>query len=87
MKVIDGGRIARKRRRLGYTQTDLAALVGYTQQYISLLERGDDSDCSEEAALKISKRLNCDLEDLFEERSTFGAPKNPSPKLGHKRVA
>lgn len=87
MKVIDGGRIARKRKRLGYTQADLAALVGYTQQYISLLERGDDSDCSEEAALKISKRLNCDLEDLFEERAIFSAPKNPSSKLGRKSAA
>ena len=68
MKVTNPKRIATARRKLGYTQTDLAALVGVTQQYVSLLESGADSDCSERVALAITRRLNLELEDVFTER-------------------
>jgi transcriptional regulator with XRE-family HTH domain len=68
MIVRDGSRMRRKRKDAGYSQADLAALAGCTQQYISMLENGTDLDCSERIAEKIAKRLNVDLEDLFEER-------------------
>lgn len=87
MKCTNPERIARKRKRMSYTQIDLAALVGCTQQYISLIERGDDSDCSERIALAICKRLDMDLEDVFEEREIALNPKNPSHKVGSRHAA
>ncbi len=68
MIVIDGSRLRRKRKNAGYSQKDLALLIPCTQQYISMLENGTDTDCSERIAERICKRLNVDLEDLFEER-------------------
>ncbi|WP_210651307.1 helix-turn-helix transcriptional regulator [Nocardioides sp. SYSU D00065] len=72
----------RKRKDAGYSQTDLAALVGCTQQYISMLENGTDSDCSERIAERIAKRLNVDLEDLFEERELVRTPRIATPSRG-----
>ena len=74
MIVKDGSRMRRKRKDAGFSQTDLAALVGCTQQYISMLENGTDSDCSERIAERICKRLNVDVEDLFEERQLVRTP-------------
>ena len=65
MKITNPRRIALARRKRGYTQADLAALVGCTQQYISMLEGGADTDCSERLALAICKRLDIELEDAF----------------------
>ena len=65
MKITNPRRIALARRKRGYTQADLAALVGCTQQYISMLEGGVDTDCSERLALAICKRLDIELEDAF----------------------
>lgn len=84
MKVLHPERIARERRRLGYTQTDLANLVSVSQQYISMLERGDDRDCSEALALRIARRLDLDVEDIFEYRSALHAPRNTRSKVGTK---
>lgn len=87
MKITNPERIATRRRRLGYTQANLADLVGCTQQYISLMENGTDPDCSEAIALKLCKRLDLDLEDVFEEREIYGKPKNASNKAGSKAAA
>ena len=67
MKVTNPKRIALARRKKGYTQANLAALIGCTQQYVSMLEGGVDNDCSEKMALAVCKRLDLDLEDVFEE--------------------
>lgn len=82
MKVTNPSRIARRRKRLGYTQADLAALVGCTQQYVSAIERGLDTDCSVQIAEKIAKRLDIDVEDVFEERGAFGMQGDASHTLG-----
>lgn len=84
MKITNPQRIAARRRKLGYTQADLANLVGCTQQYISLMENGQDTDCSERIALKICKRLDLDMEVAFEEREVFGVSPKTSSKRGIK---
>lgn len=84
MKITNPGRIISRRKRLGYTQTDLAGLVGCTQQYISMLERGEDTDCSEGLARRIAKRLDIDLEEVFDERGSFSVPGSPRSKVGIK---
>ena len=86
MKVIQPRRIRSARLRRSYTQADLAALVGCTQQYISALESGNDSDCSEKVALAIAKRLEVDLDTIFEERE-IRAPRNTSRKHGSRLAA
>lgn len=82
MIVRDGTRMRRKRKDAGYSQADLAALAGCTQQYISMLENGTDSDCSERIAERIAKRLNVDLEELFEERAIVRTPSVATPSRG-----
>jgi transcriptional regulator with XRE-family HTH domain len=64
----DPARLRRRRRDKRLSQVQLAALVGCTQQYVSLLESGADRDCSEKIAERICRYLDVDLEDLFEER-------------------
>lgn len=85
MKITEPARIRSKRRRMGYTQANLAALVGCTQQYISLLESGCDTDCSEKVALAICKRLDLDLDDICERRE-IRAPRDTSSKVATKRI-
>ena len=67
MKVSNPELIASTRRKLGYTQTTFAALVGVTQQYVSLLESGADTDCSERVALAITRSLGLEPGDVFTE--------------------
>lgn len=74
MQVRDHGKLRRRRRDRGFSQKQLAGLVGCTQQYISLLENGTDNDCSEKIAERISRWLDVDLEDYFEERSLVRMP-------------
>ncbi|WP_193314948.1 helix-turn-helix transcriptional regulator [Georgenia thermotolerans] len=66
MKVISGERIAKARRRAGYTQYELAALTKCTQAAISGLETGNMPRCSEDLAKAICKWLDRDVEELFE---------------------
>jgi transcriptional regulator with XRE-family HTH domain len=72
MYVKDPGRLRRRRTTKGLTQRQLAALVGSTQQYISLLESGKDRDCSERITLKLCRWLEVDPDDYFEERLSPG---------------
>lgn len=65
MKVKDPGAIARARKREGYSQRDLAALVRCTQATISAMETGRMRGCSQHLAEAIAKRLDRDVEDLF----------------------
>lgn len=74
MQVKDPSRLRRRRRDKGFSQKQLASLVDCTQQYISLLESGNDLDCSEKIAERISKWLDVDLEDYFEERELVRRP-------------
>lgn len=74
MFVKDHEKLRRRRRDKGFSQKQLAALVDCTQQYISLLESGNDSDCSEKIAERICRWLDVELEDYFEERSLTRMP-------------
>jgi transcriptional regulator with XRE-family HTH domain len=74
----------RKDRRL--TQVQLAALVGCTQQYISLLEQGDDRDVSERIAEEICHWLDVDLEDYFDEHRIARMPANATVSRGGRNT-
>jgi putative transcriptional regulator len=70
MDVREGGKpLKRKRQRAELTQRELAFLVGKTDTTIYMLETGRLRSCSEQLAHAITKRLACDLEDLFIERT------------------
>lgn len=73
MKVKDPDKL-RQRRRAKYSQKQLAALVDCTQQYISLLESGNDTDCSERIAERICHWLDVDLEDYFDTHAVVRTP-------------
>lgn len=81
MYVKDPARLRRRRKDKGLAQQQLAALVGCTQQYISLLESGRDRDCGERVAEKIARWLDVDLEDFFEERTVTPAPASAMPAV------
>lgn len=76
MYVKDAGRIRRRRRDKHFSQVQLAALAGCTQQYISLIERGLDRDISEKIAERICRYLDVDLEDYFDERRIVRVPED-----------
>lgn len=65
MYVKEPTKLRRARKKKHLSQVQLAALAGCTQQYISLLESGDDRDCSEKIAERICRYLDVDLEDYF----------------------
>lgn len=66
MRVKDPDQIRRKRKRNHLSQADLAFLVRRSQQAISLIERGEMRNISEDFALALAARLDADWEDLFE---------------------
>lgn len=70
MKVKDPGAIARARKRKGFSQRDLSSLVRCTQATISALETGKMRGCSKDLADAIAKRVDRDVEDLFEAHSS-----------------
>lgn len=74
MYVKDPGKLRRRRKDKGLTQQQLAALVDCKQQYISLLESGNDRDCSEKIADRICRWLDVAREDYFEARSLSRMP-------------
>lgn len=82
MFVKSPEKLRRRRRGQGLSQVQLAALAGCTQQYISLIEKGDDRDVSEKIAEKISRFLNVDLEDYFDERRVSRMPSVATPSRG-----
>ena len=65
MYVKEPTRLRRARKTKGLSQVQLAALAGCSQQYISLLESGEDRDCSEKIAERVCRYLDIDLEDYF----------------------
>ena len=83
MHVKDPGALRRRRRELGLTQQQVAALVGATQQYISLLESGKDRDCSERLVLRLCRWLEVERDDFFEDR---GGDPMPGAATGATRT-
>lgn len=74
MRIINPGAIARARRRRSLSQSDLAAITGCTQQFISLVETGATATCSERLALTMCKKLDIDVEDAFEYGEAVSMP-------------
>ncbi|AOD23841.1 MULTISPECIES: helix-turn-helix transcriptional regulator [unclassified Rhodococcus (in: high G+C Gram-positive bacteria)] len=72
MQVKDLERLKRERQRRGLAQWELAALVGCTQQTISLLETGKMANLSEELAMKIAKKLDASWDYLFVAHEVIG---------------
>jgi len=87
MFVKSPEKLRRRRRDQRMSQVQLAALAGCTQQYISLIEKGDDRDVSEKIAEKISRYLNVDLEDYFDERRTVRTPAVATPSRASRSIA
>lgn len=76
----DGAVLRRKRLRLKFTQRDLAFISGCSHAFIGQLERGE-STVSPELAGQIAFRLQCDVEDLFEERRVTRVAKLPTASV------
>lgn len=85
MYVKEPSRLRRRRKDKGISQVQLAALARCTQQYISLIENGDDRDISEKIAERICKYLDVEFDDYFEERAT--TPAVATPTRGSRTVA
>jgi transcriptional regulator with XRE-family HTH domain len=87
MFVKNPEKLRRRRRDKGLSQVQLAALAGCTQQYVSLMEKGDDRDVSEKIAERISKYLDVDREDYFDERRVSRMPAVATTSRGTRKVA
>jgi transcriptional regulator with XRE-family HTH domain len=66
MRVKSPEQIRRKRKRKHLSQAELAFLVKRSQQSISLIERGEMRNISEDFALLLAARLDADWEDMFD---------------------
>ena len=75
MRVKDPAALRRRRMNKRYSQRELAFLVRKSQNTISLLELGKQKTLTEDLAVAIAARLDCDWEDLFvlEERELVPA--------------
>ncbi len=75
MRVRDGAAIRRRRQRLGLSQRDLAFLCRpCSQTTIYLLETGRMATVTDELALRLAKRLDLGVDELFTERDAAAAP-------------
>lgn len=74
MEVIDPARLRRKRKQRRYSQRELGFLVRRTQTTIYKLETGQLKNISEDLAIAIAARLECDWEELFIAREVVVAP-------------
>ena len=72
-----GAALRRRRLRANYTQRELGLLVKCSHTMIGLLER-DQTSVGDELAARIAKRLDCYVEDLFEERPVVPAAVLPT---------
>lgn len=68
MRTKDPAALKRWRNRRGLSQRDLAYLCRCSQATISLVERGELRNLSEDLAMAIARRLDVPWEDLFETR-------------------
>lgn len=59
-----GTRMPAARRRMGFTQRQLAEAAGFTHRYIAALESGEVSSPGIKACLRISKALATTVSEL-----------------------
>ncbi len=72
-----GDSLRSRRKRLGYTQDDLASMIGANRRFVSELERGKGTSYLG-PALAAAEALGINISSLFEERRS--APLSPLPK-------
>ena len=68
-----GDDLRKRRREIGYTQDDLAAMIGTNRRFISELERGKGTSYLG-PALAAAEVLGVDVSSLFEGLSDPSAP-------------
>ncbi|MCQ4150249.1 helix-turn-helix domain-containing protein [Rhodococcus qingshengii] len=66
MRVKDPGQIRRWRKQCRYSQRELAFLCRKSQNAISLVEKGELKNITEDFAVALAGRLGVPWEDLFE---------------------
>lgn len=71
-----GNSLRSRRKRLGYTQDDLASMIGANRRFISELERGKGTSYLG-PALAAAEALGINLSSLFEKRRN--APSSSLP--------
>ncbi|GAB3598469.1 hypothetical protein GCM10027446_28770 [Angustibacter peucedani] len=76
MRVKDGAAIRRRRERQGLSQRDLAFLCRpCSQTTIYLLESGRMATLSETLAVRLAKRLDVPVDQLFADREDAPVPR------------
>lgn len=79
MKVRDAAAIRHRRQLQGLSQRELAYLCRpCSQTTIYLLETGRMRTLSPQLALRVAKRLDVDVHELFTERTGAGATPAPA---------
>lgn len=71
-----GDGLRSRRKELGYTQEDLASMIGTNRRFISELERGKGTSHLG-SALAAAEALGLNLSALFGERRSAGSPSLP----------
>lgn len=89
MRVKDPAALRRRRKNKRFSQEDLAHLVRRSQNTISLLELGKMKTLTEDLAIAIAARLECDWEDLFvlEESEVAPTIRSSEPSTGDQEAA
>ena len=89
MRVKDPAALRRRRKNKRFSQEDLAHLVRRSQNTISLLELGKMKTLTEDLAVAIAARLECDWEDLFvlEESEVAPMARSSESRTGDQEAA
>lgn len=87
MRLKNPDALRRRRKRMRYSQRDLASLVGCSHAMIGYLERGTIKTCTRQLAEKLCDRLDIDLEEHFEEPTPDGMSSLSSVKPSTGRMA
>lgn len=71
-----GDGLRSRRKKLGYTQEDLASMIGTNRRFISELERGKGTSYLG-PALAAAEALGLNLSSMFEDRQGVSSPSLP----------
>ena len=71
-----GDGLRSRRKKLGYTQEDLASMIGTNRRFISELERGKGTSYLG-PALAAAEALGLNLSSMFEDRRGASSPSLP----------
>jgi transcriptional regulator with XRE-family HTH domain len=74
MRVRDRNKFLRARLSKDYNQRELAGACGVVQNTIWLIEAGRTKEVNDELAVKLAKRLDLPLDELFETIEVAPAP-------------